>query len=89
MTRNVVLTAIADLDLRPLLTTALAGRTVPTLVLYGDAEPISLANAEDWVAAIPGAKLVVLPHAGHFPWLEANPVAKEFFKVVGDFLRHS
>jgi pimeloyl-ACP methyl ester carboxylesterase len=33
--------------------------------------------------------LVVLPHAGHFPWLEANPVAKEFFKTVSDFLRHS
>ena len=89
VTRNVVLTAIADLDLRPLLTTALAGRTVPALVLYGDAEPIPLASAEDWAAAIPGARLVVLPHAGHFPWLEANPVAKEFFKVVGDFLRHS
>lgn len=56
---------------------------------HGDAEPIPLASAADWAAAIRGASLVVLPHAGHFPWLEADPVAKEFFKVVSDFLRHS
>jgi hypothetical protein len=36
-----------------------------------------------------GARFVVLLHAGSFPWLEANPVAKEFFEVVSDFLRHS
>jgi pimeloyl-ACP methyl ester carboxylesterase len=56
---------------------------------HGDAEPIPLASAADWAAAIPGASLVVLPHAGHFPSLEASPVAKEFFKTVSEFLPRS
>jgi proline iminopeptidase len=49
---------------------ALARLSVPTLVLHGDRDLIPLACAEHIAAAIPGAKLVVLPNTGHFPYIE-------------------
>lgn len=57
---------------------ALAGLSVPTLVLVGGHDASFLAHSRRMAAAIPGAKLVVLPDAGHSPqfespraWLEA------------------
>ncbi len=44
----------------------LAGITTPTLVLHGEDDPlIKLAAGEDTAAAIPGAKLVIIPGWGH------------------------
>jgi pimeloyl-ACP methyl ester carboxylesterase len=78
-----MLTAFADADLRAVLPTV----AVPTLVLHGDADvraPRPVADALQ--AAIPGARLVVLPGVGHVVNLEAP----EAFDVeVRRFLRAS
>ncbi|MCW2996755.1 MAG: alpha/beta hydrolase [Solirubrobacterales bacterium] len=45
--------------------------TCPTLVLWGDRDPyIPASFADVYAAAIPGAELVRLPDAGHWPWLD-------------------
>lgn len=43
----------------------------PTLVVYGDEDLITLPRYNEAVAAaIPGARIVVIPKAGHFAWVE-------------------
>ena len=55
-------------DPRPLL----AGITAPTLLLWGDKDAmIPIGNAQDYLAAIPDARLVTLPGIGHTPQEEA------------------
>jgi pimeloyl-ACP methyl ester carboxylesterase len=62
----------------------LAGITVPTLVLVGEDDEITPPSAAEAMAeAIPGARLVVVPAAGHLTNLE-NPEA--FNEAVGGFL---
>jgi pimeloyl-ACP methyl ester carboxylesterase len=49
----------------------LHGIAVPTLVLHGENDPlIEPASAHKFVAAIPGAKLVMYPQVGHLPQIE-------------------
>lgn len=67
------------------LAAALAGRTIPTLVVEGAASPFQL-SPRAYAAAVPGAQLVMLDGVGHFPWLE-DPHA--FFHVVGQFLERT
>ena len=68
-------------DSRPTLPTI----TVPTLVIAGEADAITPpADARAMAAAIPGARLVVIPKAGHLSPLE-NPRA--FNTAVRAFLR--
>ena len=68
-------------DSRPTLPTI----TVPTLVIAGEADVITPpADAQAMAAAIPGARLVVIPKAGHLSPLE-NPRA--FNAAVRAFLR--
>ncbi len=44
---------------------------VPTLILWGESDPlIEPAAAKKFAAAIPGAKLITYPHVGHLPQLE-------------------
>jgi 3-oxoadipate enol-lactonase len=58
--------------------------TVPTLVIAGDADVITPpADAQAMAAAIPGARLTVIPRAGHLSPLE-NPRA--FNSAVRTFL---
>jgi len=46
--------------------------TMPTLLLWGDKDGmIPVANAQDYLAALPAATLVVLPGVGHLPQEEA------------------
>jgi pimeloyl-ACP methyl ester carboxylesterase len=55
-------------DPRPLL----ARITAPTLVIWGDKDGmIPISNAQDYLAAMPNAKLVTLPGIGHLPQEEA------------------
>jgi pimeloyl-ACP methyl ester carboxylesterase len=64
---------------------ALPQTGVPTLLLYGGADvraPVTV--AEDLHAAIPGSRLVVLPHVGHVCNVEAS---EEFNEAVRTFLR--
>lgn len=61
------LDALARDDLRPRID---AARGLPVLVLHGDADAVCAPGAARWLAgAIPGARLVLLPGAGHAPHL--------------------
>jgi 2-hydroxymuconate-semialdehyde hydrolase len=43
----------------------------PTLIIWGEEEAFfPIAHGERAAALIPDAKLVLLPNAGHFPWME-------------------
>lgn len=58
---------IARADSRP----DLPKITVPTLVLVGDKDPLTPPDrAEEMAAAIPGARLVIVPDCGHISTLE-------------------
>jgi pimeloyl-ACP methyl ester carboxylesterase len=56
---------------------------VPTLIVHGDKDPIPLAGSREW-AARPNARLLVIPDAGHPPFIERPDL---FFPAVDDFLR--
>ncbi len=53
--------------------------TVPTTVIIGEQDFIPLWTSEAIVKAIPGAKLVVIPECGHFPYIEKP---EEFLRAV-------
>ena len=72
---------LAGVDLTP----RLAAMRAPTLVVSGDDDFIMPADGPGaaLVAAIPGARHVIIPDAGHFPFLEAPAVT---CGVIADFL---
>jgi proline iminopeptidase len=50
---------------------ALAKLTIPTLILVGERDAIlPLSHSEALAKAIPGARLLVFDHSGHFPFVE-------------------
>jgi proline iminopeptidase len=53
-------------DFRP----GLAAVTAPTLILHGESDAIPMDLVEEWTAAMPAAKLVKIPGASHFPYVE-------------------
>ena len=56
----------------PGLAARLAGLTVPTLVIWGEADRmVTPAYGQEYAAAIPGADFRLVPDAGHLPQLEA------------------
>ncbi len=56
----------------PGLAARLAGLTVPTLVIWGEADRmVTPAYGQEYAAAIPGSTFRVLPDAGHLPQIEA------------------
>jgi pimeloyl-ACP methyl ester carboxylesterase len=57
---------------------------VPTLVIAGERDGMGRERASVVVAAIPGARLEVVPGAGHTPHLE-DPEA--FLRLADAFLR--
>jgi len=61
----------------------LPGIDVPTLVLYGEDEPGAGIGGDVIARAIPGARRVIIPAAGHFPFVE-QPEA--FLAAVRAFL---
>lgn len=61
----------------------LARLQVPTLIIHGAEDAIPLASSREWAATLGNARLLVLPHVGHFPWVE-DPSA--FFPPVEQFL---
>ena len=68
-------------DPRPLLATI----TAPTLLVWGEADAmIPVANAQDYLNAVKGSRLVTLPVVGHLPQEEA---AQASLQAVADFLR--
>ncbi len=65
---------IGRVDSRPLL----GSIQVPTVVVVGDADPLTpAALSEEMVAAIPGATLVIAPTCGHVITLERPEVVNE------------
>ena len=76
--------ALAAMRDRPDSTPTLAEIDVPTLIIHGaDDQIVPLAEAEAMRDAIPGAKMVLIPEAGHVVNLEQIDV---FNDAVTDFL---
>jgi pimeloyl-ACP methyl ester carboxylesterase len=71
-----------NFDWRPLA----ARLTASTLVVHGDRDPLPLAGSEQWVRALPRARLVVIPGAGHYPHAELPEL---FFPPVQEFLEQN
>lgn len=77
--------ALEAMKARPDSTPLLARISVPALIIHGeDDQIIPVSQAEAMRDAIPNAKLVVLPGAGHLPNLEQ---ADAFNEAVWDFLQ--
>ena len=62
---------------------ALRALTVPTLVLHGEEDLLSVDVARSLAATLPDARLAVVAGAGHMPFWEAP---EQFFPVVEQFL---
>ncbi len=63
----------------------LASISAPTLVVWGEHDVLMPRRlAESWRDAIPGARLAVLPGAGHVPMVESP---SEFVAALFDFLQ--
>jgi proline iminopeptidase len=48
----------------------LAKVTAPTLILHGETDAIPMDLVEEWTTALPAAKLIKVPGASHFPYVE-------------------
>ena len=74
--------SMADPGLAP----RLAGLTVPTLVVWGQADQMMTpAYGKQYAAAIPGAEFHVIPNAGHLPQIEApEPLLTLFGQFTGN-----
>jgi proline iminopeptidase len=77
-TQQEVWSSLGDYDLRP----ALAQLQIPALLLQGEDDPIP-PEATRTVARLLGAKLHLLPHCGHVPYVEAHG---EFVELMDGFL---
>jgi 3-oxoadipate enol-lactonase len=78
--------ALAAMRDRPDSTPDLFGLDVPVLIVHGaEDQLIPVAEAEAMAAALPSAKLVVVPGAGHLPNLEQpeifNNAVREFLEI--------
>jgi pimeloyl-ACP methyl ester carboxylesterase len=57
----------------------------PTLLVWGEADAmIPVSNAQDYLQAIAGSRLVSWPNVGHLPQEEAAQLS---LKALADFLR--
>jgi proline iminopeptidase len=77
-----ILKSYGDWDLRGQLRTL----HVPTLVVHGTEDVFPMDIAQEWTAALPRAKLVQIPAAGHFPFAERPEL---FWPVIEEFLAGS
>jgi pimeloyl-ACP methyl ester carboxylesterase len=65
----------------PELAQRLAGITVPTLVVWGEADRMMTpAYGKQYAAAIPGAEFYLMPDAGHLPQIEAPEALLALFE---------
>jgi pimeloyl-ACP methyl ester carboxylesterase len=64
----------------PHLAARLSGITVPTLVVWGEADRmVTPAYGKEYAAAIPGASFRLLPRAGHLPQIETPEAVLSLF----------
>jgi proline iminopeptidase len=80
-TQQEVWSSLGDYDLRP----ALAGLTIPAIVLQGEDDLIPQESTRT-VARLLNAELQLLPRCGHVPYIEAH---EEFVRLVDEFLARS
>lgn len=77
-TNRVVMGSYGDWDIRA----ALKNVSAPTLVVHGEQESIPMDLVEEWVTSLPNARLVKVPRAAHFTYLERPeivwPAVEEF-----------
>ena len=66
VTNSVVMATYGDWDLRPRLRTL----ATPTLVVHGEEDAIPLDQVREWATAMPHARVVPVPNAGHFAYAE-------------------
>jgi len=76
---RVTLTSLGDYDWRP----QLASLEVPTLVVHGTRDVVPEAASREWAFALPGARLLVIPGAGHLPYADQPAL---FDAAVSEFL---
>jgi proline iminopeptidase len=78
VTNRVVMGSVGDWDLRA----GLEDLRVPTLVIHGEQESIPMDLVEEWVTALPDARLLRVPGAAHFAYVERPelvwPAIEEF-----------
>lgn len=72
--------SLGDWDWRP----GLGHLRAPVLIVQGTADIFTEPMGRAWAASVPNGRLLVLPHAGHFPYLE---VPEQFFSAVDSFLK--
>jgi pimeloyl-ACP methyl ester carboxylesterase len=65
---------------------ALAAVTSPTLVLVGELDAFGVAPGEEIAGALPDARLLVLPGADHFPFLESADHRAAWSHAVLEFV---
>lgn len=65
-TNRVVMGSYGDWDLRA----ELKHVSAPTLIVHGEQESIPMDLVEEWVTSLPNARLVKVPRAAHFTYLE-------------------
>jgi proline iminopeptidase len=63
---SATVSSLGDWDFRPMLRTIKA----PTLVIEGDNTNAPLEDVREWTRSIPGARLRLIPNAGHMNWLD-------------------
>ncbi|MBM3895992.1 MAG: alpha/beta hydrolase [Thaumarchaeota archaeon] len=68
-----------------LITNKLPKITSPTLVIWGENDPVIPINyAQSFVSSIRDCRFCKIPHSAHTPYVDAP---SEFFKIVDDFLK--
>ena len=84
ITNAVTVASMGDWDYRPELPLV----RVPTLILHGEEEAIPMDMVEEWVKAMPNARLIKVPRAAHFPYVERPdvvwPAVEAFFERKGE-----
>lgn len=77
-TNRATMDSLGDWDLRA----ALAAVSAPTLIVHGEQEAIAIDLVEEWTTALPDARLLRVPRAAHFPYVERPelvwPAIEEF-----------
>jgi pimeloyl-ACP methyl ester carboxylesterase len=76
---RLTLAAVGEWDLTP----SMRQLSMPTLVIQGSEDVIPADVGKRWVAALPQGRLLVVAHAGHYPWLDAP---QQFFRAMNVFL---
>lgn len=72
--------SLGDWDFRA----QLAKVTAPTLIIHGETDAIPMDLVEEWTTAMPAAKLIKVPGASHFPYVERPDLV---WPAIEQFLR--